>query len=188
MPHYDQTSLAQYTEAELDKMEGALAELRMVQEYYPDFPEFYHDCSVDLLGFTPSDQQMDIATYMQHSPQYAMVQAFRSQAKTTIAGCYAIWLLIHNPKTRILIISAGGDLASDIMTWCTQIIRMMPILAVLNDDTTGTARRSAEKFDINLLLKEAEKSASISSYGITSSLAGKRADFLLADDKQQCRL
>lgn len=170
------------SETNLHKLESALVELAELQVFYRDFKDFYYDCSTELLGFTPSKMQMDMAQEMQDAPQYFMIQAQRGEAKTTIAGCFAVWLLIHHPEYRILIISAGGDLASDIMTWCTQILMMMPILAVLYDDPTGTCRRSAEKFDVNLLLKGANKTASISCYGITSSLAGKRADFLLADD------
>lgn len=53
------------------------AELKKLQEHYRDFRDFYIDCSEDLLGFTPSEMQLDIAHYMQISPLYAMVQAQR---------------------------------------------------------------------------------------------------------------
>ena len=84
------------------------AELEKLQKHYADFRDFYNDCSEELLGFTPSEMQFDIANYVASSPMYAMVQAQRGEAKTTITGCYAIWRLIHDPSTRILIISAGG--------------------------------------------------------------------------------
>ena len=72
-------------------------DLHKLQEHYSDFRDFYADCSIDLLGFVPSDLQYDIANYVANGPMYAMVMAFRGAAKTTITGCYAIWCLIHDP-------------------------------------------------------------------------------------------
>lgn len=52
-------------------------ELRKLQEHYADFRDFYADCSEELLGFTPSDMQYDIAMYVEQGPMYCMVQAQR---------------------------------------------------------------------------------------------------------------
>ena len=44
-------------------------------------------------------------------------------------------------------------------------------------------RDSTKNFDVHGSLKGIDKSASASSVGITANLQGKRADFILADDK-----
>src|SRR6056297_2684679 len=159
------------------------AELEKLQEHYKDFRDFYADCSEELLGFTPSDMQYDIANYINNGPFYCMVQAQRGEAKTTITGCYAVWCLIHDPTTRVLIISAGSKMAKQISTWCIQILNNMPELSILRCDKSHPgARASVEAYDVHWQLKGSDKSPSIACMGITSSIQGFRADILIADD------
>lgn len=178
----DLRSYSHLSAAELDKLQYYLDALDNLQRAYPEFPAFYYDVSVELLGFVPSDMQMDIAHCLQYSPLYYMIQAQRREAKTTITGAYAVWRLIHNPRFRVLIVTADSKFAQDVMLWCTQIIDMMPALKVLADDPTGKCRRNTEQYDVNLLLKGADKSPSIASVGIFGTLPGKRADLLIPDD------
>ena len=52
-------------------------DLEALQAHYQDFRDFYYDCSVDLLGFEPTEQQLDIASFVSAGPHYEMVQAQR---------------------------------------------------------------------------------------------------------------
>ena len=167
----------------LSEQEARWEDLAALQKHYSDFRDFYIDCSVDLLGFEPTEQQLDIAFFVAYGPLYAMVQAQRGEAKTTITGCYAIWSLIQNPKYRVLIISAGTPLAKQISTWCIQIINGMPELECMKCDPSHPgARSSVEAYDIHHTLKGAMASPSIACLGITSTSQGYRADLLIADD------
>lgn len=157
-------------------------DLEALQKHYSKFSTLLYDVMTDLLGFQCSDIQMDIADFLEHGPLYRMIQAQRGQAKTTITAVYAVWRLIHNPRTRVLIISAGSDLASEIAGWVIQIIMNMPELECLRPDTNAGDRSSVKAFDVHHVLKGAEKSPSVACIGITSNLAGKRADVLIADD------
>ena len=166
-----------------DEMAWRWEELRKLQEHYVDFRDFYADCSEELLGFTPSAMQYDIAQYVALGPLYSMVQAQRGQAKTTITGCYAVWCLIHDPTLRVLILSAGSKMAKQISTWCIQIINTMDCLEVLRCDKSHPgARASVEAYDVHWMLKGADKSPSIACLGITAAMQGYRADLLVADD------
>ncbi|ANS06241.1 terminase large subunit [Phage MedPE-SWcel-C56] len=162
-------------------------DLELLQAEYPTFQPFLFDVMTDLLGFQCSDIQLDIADYLEHGPTYRMIQAQRGQAKTTITAAYGVWRLIHDPSKRILIVSAGGDMAAEIGKWVIQIIMGMEILECLRPDRSIGDRSSAEKFDIHYDLKGPEKSASITSLGITSNLQGKRADILIADDVESAK-
>ncbi|WAK44764.1 DNA maturase B [Acinetobacter phage MRABP9] len=139
------------------------------------------------LGFKMSEIQDDIADFMQHGYKYRMVQAQRGQAKSTLAALYCIWRLIQRPKDRCLIVSAGGDQADSIALIITRIINQWDILCWMRPDTTRGDRDSAKNYDIHCDLKGIDKSASVSSVGISAQLAGKRADFLLADDIEVMR-
>lgn len=156
-------------------------QLRTLQKYYKNFNLFLSDVMVEL-GFTVSKVQADIAKFMAEGPQYLMVQAQRSQAKTTIAAAFCVWQLIHDPTHRILIISAGGAQATDIATLIIRIIMHMDVLEFMRPDKSKGDRVSVEKFDIHYALRKLDKSASVSCCGITANLQGRRADLLLADD------
>lgn len=167
---------------DLALQERRWADLELLQVEYAEFTDFLIDVLEDFMGFECSDIQIDIGQWVAHGPQYRMVQAQRGQAKTTITAIYAVWRLIHDPSTRVLIISAGSDMASEIANWVIQIINGMDILECLRPDRSAGDRSSVSAFDVHYTLKGPEKSASITCIGITSNMQGKRADLLIADD------
>ena len=173
------------TMAQRESLEQALERwrhLELLQEHYVEFEDFLRDVIEDLMGFNCSDVQVDIGNYIAHGPQYRMVQAQRGQAKTTIAAAYAVWKLIHNPKQRVLIVSAGDKQATEIANWIIQIITNMDELECMRPDRANGDRASVEAYDIHYTLKGAEKSPSVACMGITANMQGKRADTLLSDD------
>ena len=156
--------------------------LELLQDTYPSFKEFLYDGMTDLLGYKCSPVQQDIADYLQHGQLYRMIMAQRGQAKTTITAFYAVWRIIHDPSSRVLIFSAGGTMASEISNWVIQIIHGWDILSCLIGDGQAGDRSSVEAFDIHHSLKGLEKSPSVACLGITGNMQGKRADILIADD------
>lgn len=158
-----------------------LRKLKAVQDFYSEFIPFI-EAVMELLQFPLSEIQRDIAMFIAYGPHYLMVEAQRGQAKTTIAAAYAVWCLIHDPKYRVLIISAGGSQASDISTLIIRVINNMPELECLRPDVQNGDRSSVEHFDIHYALKGVDKSPSVKCLGITSNLQGNRADLILADD------
>ena len=156
-------------------------ELHLVQTHYRTFIPFLHDVMTEL-GFNTTEIQEDIAGYIAYGPQYLMVQAQRSQAKTTICAAYAVWCLIHSPAHRVLIISAGGTQAIEISTLIVRIIMTMDVLECLRPDKMAGDRTATDAFDIHHSLKGVDKSPSVACVGIDSNLQGKRADLLIPDD------
>ena len=156
-------------------------QLELLQKHYRNFTPLLEDV-MDMLGFNTSDVQREIGEWMEHGPQYLMVQAQRGQAKTTVAAAFCVWCLIHSPAHRILILSAAGPQANDIAILVVRIIETMDVLACIRPDKMAGDRTSYEAYDIHHSLKGVDKSASVSSVGIDSNLQGRRADLLLADD------
>ena len=155
--------------------------LEDLQKAYPTFQPFLEDC-MEHLGFESSWVQIDIGNYLEHGPLYRMIQAQRGQAKTTITAIYAVWRGIHNPSIRIVILSAGENMASQISTLCIQLINGMDILECLRPDRSVGDRASRENFDFHYTLKGTDKSPTIACFGVTSTVQGSRADLLIADD------
>jgi hypothetical protein len=163
------------------------ADLELLQQHYEKFEDLLYDVITDLLGFVCTEIQEDIAKFLAYGPSYKMIQAQRGQAKTTITACYAVWRLIHDPRTRVLILSAGTDMAQEISNWVIQILMHMPELACLRPDTSAGDRSSVKAFDVHYTLKGAEKSPSVACVGITSNIQGRRADVLIADDIESAK-
>jgi len=155
--------------------------LELVQAAYRTFIPFLEDVMTEL-GFTTTEVQRDIAEFLEHGPHYLMIQAQRGQAKTTITAAFAVWCLIHDPRKRILILSAGGTQANEVSTLVVRIIMTMEVLACLRPDRNAGDRTSVEAFDVHHSLKGLDKSPSVACIGITGNLQGKRADLLIADD------
>lgn len=161
--------------------------LELLQAHYAEFGDFLRDVIEDLMGFICSEVQLDIGQYIAHGPKYRMVQAQRGQAKTTIAAAYAVWRMIHDPTTRVLIISAGDTQATEIANWIIQIINGMDELECMRPDRSNGDRASVEAYDIHYSLKGPEKSPSVACIGITANMQGKRADLLIADDIESAK-
>jgi hypothetical protein len=157
-------------------------DVRLLQKHYARFDTFLYDVIHGLMGFDCTWVQLDIADYLEHGPLYRMIQAQRGQAKTTITAAYAVWRLIHNPAARILIVSSGGPMATQIANWVIQIIMKMPELECLRPDRSAGDRTSVTSFDLHYALKGPEKSPSVACLGIKANMQGYRADILIADD------
>lgn len=156
-------------------------QLELLQEEYRSFATLLEDAMAHL-GFPTSPVQHDIGNFLAHGPQYAMIQAQRGQAKTTITAAFAVWTLIHEPRSRVLILSAGGTQANEISTLIVRLIMTLEGLECLHPDATNGDRTSVEAFDVHYTLKGVDKSPSVACVGITGNLQGKRADLLIADD------
>lgn len=165
----------------MKKENPRLEQLKLLQATFASFVPFLMVC-MKFLGFSTSEIQKDIALWLEHGPQYLMVQAQRGQAKTTITAIFAVWCLIHNPKLRVLIVSAGNDLSSEISTLISRLINSMDILQCLRPDASQGDKVSVEAFDVHGSLKGVDKSPSVRCAGVGGNLPGKRADLLIADD------
>lgn len=160
--------------------------LEAVQAAYPTFRPFLHDVMTEL-GFSTTEIQEDIAEFLQYGPHYLMIQAQRGQAKTTITAAYAVWCLIHDPRLRVVVVSAGGTQANEISTLIVRIIMTMDELDCLRPDRIAGDRTSVEAFDVHHSLKGLDKSPSVACMGISANLQGKRADLLVADDVESAK-
>lgn len=161
-------------------------ELRLLQSHYRNFLDLLEDV-MEFLGFDVTDIQADIAGFIAYGPKWLMVQAQRSQAKTTIAAAFAVYCLIHSPAHRVLVVSAGGTQANEISTLIVRLIMNMDVLECMRPDKQCGDRTSVEAFDVHHSLKGTDKSPSVACVGIGANLQGKRSDLLIADDVESAK-
>lgn len=154
---------------------------RLVREQYPRFVDFARDW-MEFLGFKLTWMQADIAEFMQDGPDNSMVSAQRGEAKSTLACGYGIWLLVQDPRHRVMLVSGAEDKAKENGTLMKRTIMQWDLLDYLRPDKYAGDRTSDLEFDVHWSLKGVEKSASVNCLGLTGSLQGYRADTLIPDD------
>ncbi|RVP50003.1 phage terminase large subunit [Sinorhizobium medicae] len=126
----------------------------------------------------PTNVQYDIADFLQHGPKRSIIEAFRGVGKSWVTSAFVCWLLYCNPQLNILVISASKQRADDFSTFTLRLIFEMEMLAHLRP--TNGQRMSKVSFDVGPA--RASHAPSVKSLGITSQIAGSRADVLIADD------
>lgn len=166
-------------------------QLKLLQEHYADFRNFLADMMEEHLGHTPTALQYSIAHYMakpeEHSnvqdPRSIMVQAARGEGKTMIAGCFAVWRIIHNPRIRVVIVSASNKFAKEVSGWVLQIINNTDKLSCLIPNKSHPdTKMSVEAYTVHHELRGVQAAPTIKCLSITSQLQGSRADLLISDD------
>lgn len=126
----------------------------------------------------PTPVQYDIAKYLQHGDRRIVIEAFRGVGKSWVTSAFVCWLLLGNPQTKILVVSASKDRADQFSTFVKRLINEVPILQHLQPSIGQ--RDSMIAFDVGPATPD--HSPSVKSVGITGQLAGSRADVLIADD------
>ncbi len=126
----------------------------------------------------PTPLQYDIAHYLQHGPNKICIQAFRGVGKSFITSAYVLWELLKDPQKKILVVSASKVRADNFADFTLKLINEVPILAHLKPREDQRASRI--QFDVGPAIPD--QSPSVRSVGITSQIAGSRADIIVADD------
>lgn len=126
----------------------------------------------------PTPCQYDIAKFLQHGPNKIGILAFRGVGKSFITSAYVLWELYRDPQKKIFVVSASKQRADNFTTFTLQLINEMPLLKHLRPKEGQRASRV--EFDVGPAT--ADQSPSVRSVGITSQLAGSRADIIVADD------
>ncbi|MDX1059914.1 phage terminase large subunit [Sinorhizobium medicae] len=143
-----------------------------------DFRNFLYLVWLHLNLTKPTKVQYDIAHYLQHGPKRMVIEAFRGVGKSWVTSAFVCWLLYCNPQLNILVISASKQRSDDFSTFTMRLIFEMDILAHLRP--APDQRCSKVSFDVGPA--RASHAPSVKSLGITSQIAGSRADVLIADD------
>lgn len=158
----------QITEAGLDDFKNFLAELWL----HLDLRDTKDDPS------PPTVVQKDIADYLQHGPRRIVIEAFRGVGKSYITAAFCIWVWLHDPQAKILVVSASQERADAFSTFIKQLLHDVSWLNYL---APRPGQRSSNlAFDVGPATPD--QSPSLKSAGITSQITGSRADYIIADD------
>lgn len=126
----------------------------------------------------PTPVQYDIAHFIQHAPDRAIVEAFRGIGKSYITSAYVCWRLLKDPQIQILVVSASKFRSDSFTTFTKKLIREIPILQHLQP--RSDQRDSNVAFDV--APAKAADAPSVRSVGVMGQMTGGRADLIIPDD------
>ena len=151
---------------------------QQLDEIKADFRKFVYVLWVHLGLPEPTPVQYDISQYLQRGPQRMMISAFRGVGKSWLTSAFVVWLLLNNPDTKIMVVSASKDRADAFSVFVKRIIHEIDFCKHL---IPGKDQRSSNiSFDVGPA--RADHSPSVKSVGVTGQLTGSRADIIIADD------
>lgn len=155
-------------------MPGATLEQRI----RADFRVFLTLVWRHLLGCDPNPIQLDLAYWLQHGPDRAIIMAFRGFSKSWITGAYALWRLYCDPDEKIMVVSGSLKRAIATSTWCFSLVMTMDLLAHMRPH--ASTRQSATAWDVGNCIPA--QSASFTPFGIGGQLVGFRGSCIIPDD------
>lgn len=153
--------------------------MKVPEEVLEDFRNHLFFCFKYLGIGEPSPLQYAMAHRVQHGPRDFQLQAGRGAGKSTVVAIFASWLLLKDPNTTIMVISAGQDKAISFISQVRQILSLVPYMAHL----TPREFDKDNAFGFNVACKT-RKGQDLSCFakGITGQITGSHADYVLGDD------
>jgi predicted phage terminase large subunit-like protein len=153
--------------------------MEVPQEIYQDFRNHLY-FTMKYLGLgEPTPLQYAIAEEVQNGQKDMQLQAGRGAGKSTIVASYASWLLLNNPDTTIMVLSATQDRAIKFIAQVRQILTLVPYMAHLLPKEFD--KDNAFGFNVGTRSKIGQD-MSCYAKGITGQITGSHADYVLGDD------
>lgn len=107
-----------------------------------------------------------------------MLLAFRSSGKSTLTGLFCAWMLMQNPSSRILVLSADQSLAEKMVRNTRRIIERHPLTGHMKPSKPD--QWASDRFTIKR--PREWRDPSMLAQGIYGNITGMRADIVICDD------
>ena len=127
----------------------------------------------------PTPVQYAMASRMQNGENDFQLQAGRGMGKSTIAAFFASWLILRDPNTTILVLSATADKAIKFISQVRQTLELVPYMEHLKPREFD--KDNAFGFNVGCRTKEGQD-LSCYAKGISGQITGSHADHIIADD------
>lgn len=148
-------------------------------EVISDFRNHLYFCFKYLGLGEPTPLQYAIANRLQDGPNDFILQAGRGAGKSVITACYVSWILLREPNTTILVLSATADKAIKFVSQTRAVLTLVPYMQTLEPQEFD--KDSAFGFNVHNRTKFTQD-LSVTARGITSQITGLHADKIIGDD------
>ncbi len=144
-----------------------------------DFRNFLYVAMKHLGMGEPTKLQYAMAYRLQHGPEAFQLQAGRGAGKSVLTSMFATWLLLRDPNTVIMVLSATGNKSTEFISMTRANIQLIPELKHLIPGPN--TKDSAFGFNVEARTKVGQD-ASVFARGISGQITGSHADWVIMDD------
>lgn len=135
-----------------------------------------------ILGFQTPEHHTRIMRFLvdmlNNEPHRGLLNAFRHSGKSTVVGIFAACVLYHNPRTRILILSAESGLSSRMVSHIKNILENHPYCT----DILPDVKKEWGTHKITIKRPLGIREPSVICQGISGNITGLRSDLIICDD------
>ncbi len=114
----------------------------------------------------------------EHGHKRLLLQAFRASGKSTLAAIFCAWILLKDPDSRILVLSAESLLATKMVRNIKKVIEKHPLTKHLRPDTPD--QWASDSFTVKRSI--VSRDPSVLARGLYANTTGTRADLIICDD------
>ena len=144
-----------------------------------DFRNHMFMCMRHLGLGEPTRLQYAMAYRLQHGPESFQLQAGRGAGKSVLTSMFASWLVLRDPNTTIMVLSATGNKAIEFISMTRNVIAMVPYMSHLIPGPN--TKDSAFGFNVESRTKVGQD-LSVFARGISGQITGSHADWAIIDD------
>ena len=135
-----------------------------------------------LLNFKTPNHHIKILQFLidifENNPRRGLLTAFRHSGKSSVVCIFAAFVLLANPKTRILILSAETSLASRMVSHIKHILENHPDCT----DMLPKVKKEWGSHKIKINRPIGIREPSVICQGISGNITGMRSDLIICDD------
>jgi len=176
---YDRSRLVPDEERPWLKLNPELIPSNVDPDMVLDFRNFLY-VAMKYLGMgEPTRLQYAMAYRLQYGPESFQLQAGRGAGKSVLTSIFTTWLLMRDPNTVVMVLSATGNKATEFISMTRNTIALVPPLAHLIPGPN--TKDSAFGFNAEARTKVGQD-ASVFARGISGQITGSHADWVIMDD------
>ena len=176
---YDRSLLVPDEERPWLKIDAELIPSNVDPEIVLEFRNFLY-VAMKYLGMgEPTRLQYAMAYRLQYGPESFQLQAGRGAGKSVLTSIFATWLLLRDPNTVVMVLSATGNKATEFISMTRNCIALIPIMNHLIPGPN--TKDSAFGFNVESRTKIGQD-MSVYARGISGQITGSHSDWVIMDD------
>ena len=176
---YDRTKLVADPERPWLKIDATKIPDYVDPDMVVEFRNFLY-VAMKYLGMgEPTRLQYAMAYRLQYGPESFQLQAGRGAGKSVLTSIFATWLLLRDPNTVVMVLSATGNKATEFISMTRNTIALVPPLRHLIPGPN--TKDSAFGFNVESRTKIGQD-MSVYARGISGQITGSHSDWVIMDD------
>lgn len=176
---YDRTRLVLDPERPWLRLNPELIPTNVDPDMLLDFRNFLYVALKHLGLGEPTRLQYAMAYRLQYGPESFQLQAGRGAGKSVLTSIFATWLILRDPNTVVMVLSATGNKATEFISMTRNCMNVVPECAHLIPGPN--TKDSAFGFNVEARTSIGQD-MSVYARGISSQITGSHSDWVIMDD------